>query len=362
MSAAFASSFGGVLTLHLSDAGPRIELPVRPDLTTLLADRPAQAAVDLLPRLYALCGHAHALAAQLAIDAARGLRTEATLEEGQALVTETIKEHVRCLFFDWPLQLDALADGDAARRQSVLAACPLFRAPSDPNAARHWLRAHVLGCDPAQWLAQSETHERIAAWCAVGATLPARWLGAVLNDALTCARSAAPELPGAPTIEFRATLWQSLLGPYPPGQPGSLETGCWLRTRRGRAARDAADRLIGRLRDLALLALDPPAPLRAWGWSPLPGAALAWVEMARGVLIHAMQLDRARATIVRYRIMAPTDWNFAPHGPVARALRDIMGERDAASRTRRARIIATAYAPCYPFAVDITGTEPACTN
>ncbi|MEW5881683.1 MAG: hypothetical protein AB1761_14700 [Pseudomonadota bacterium] len=118
--------------------------------------------------------------------------------------------------------------------------------------------------------------------------------------------------------------------------------------------------MIARLCDLAALAVGAPAPLRALSWSPLPGAALAWVEMARGVLIHAVQLDRSRAAIARYRVMAPTDWNFAPDGPVLRALRDVMGERDAAQRRRRARIIAAAYAPCYPVEVDVAETEPAC--
>jgi hypothetical protein len=62
-------------------------------------------------------------------------------------------------------------------------------------------------------------------------------------------------------------------------------------------------------------------------------------------LIHVARLDRARARIVAYRSLAPTDWNFAPGGPVAQALA-------AAADDCAARVIGAAFTPCLPFEVE----------
>jgi hypothetical protein len=79
---------------------------------------------------------------------------------------------------------------------------------------------------------------------------------------------------------------------------------------------------------------------------------LILVEIARGLLLHAAQLDSSGTTLVAYRVQAPTDWNFAAEGPVATALDAIAAIADAARRDFLARLVATAYAPCLPFEVD----------
>ncbi|HEY8905518.1 MAG TPA: nickel-dependent hydrogenase large subunit, partial [Rhodoferax sp.] len=49
------------------------------------------------------------------------------------------------------------------------------------------------------------------------------------------------------------------------------------------------------------------------------GQAIAWCEMARGLLLHWVQLD-AQGRVADYRVVAPTEWNFHPLGALAQAL------------------------------------------
>jgi Ni,Fe-hydrogenase I large subunit len=48
------------------------------------------------------------------------------------------------------------------------------------------------------------------------------------------------------------------------------------------------------------------------------GAGLGIVECARGRLVHRVAVAVGRVT--DYKILAPTEWNFHPEGPLARGL------------------------------------------
>ena len=75
------------------------------------------------------------------------------------------------------------------------------------------------------------------------------------------------------------------------------------------------------------------------------GHGLAWIEMARGVLVHRVELDGERVS--RCDVVAPTEWNFHPHGAVARTLESQKwGSND--------HIIAlmTAYDPCVNYRIE----------
>ena len=67
------------------------------------------------------------------------------------------------------------------------------------------------------------------------------------------------------------------------------------------------------------------------GAAPLDGAsAIAWVETARGLLVHRVALDGER--IAGYRIVAPTEWNFHPAGAFARGALGLAAADDGAAR------------------------------
>ena len=70
----------------------------------LLRARPAALAPAMLGSLYALCGHAHRTCAEMALQAlqAPDAPVQPDAKQRQALWSETLREHVRRLFLDWP--------------------------------------------------------------------------------------------------------------------------------------------------------------------------------------------------------------------------------------------------------------------
>ncbi|TXC66644.1 hypothetical protein FSC37_14910 [Piscinibacter aquaticus] len=81
-----------------------------------------------------------------------------------------------------------------------------------------------------------------------------------------------------------------------------------------------------------------------------PGEAISWTEMARGLLVHWVQLeDGPRGPrVADCRVLAPTEWNFHPHGVLAQTLATLRGD-DRAEQAARA---AVAFDPCVEFDVE----------
>ncbi|HNJ09057.1 MAG TPA: hydrogenase, partial [Plasticicumulans sp.] len=91
------------------------------------------------------------------------------------------------------------------------------------------------------------------------------------------------------------------------------------------------------------------ALLRAY--SPRPGVGLAQVECARGTLTHRVALDGPLVT--GWRVLAPTEWNFHPRGPLADAIATLPAQSDA-DATRAAETLAAALDPCVRIALRMT--------
>ncbi len=112
---------------------------------------------------------------------------------------------------------------------------------------------------------------------------------------------------------------------HPTWRGAPAETGALARRRADpliaallrRSASRVPARFVARLRELALLLAGRTAAVV--GAQTLPGGAgIAWVENARGLLIHQVRFEAGRAAV--YRIVAPTEWNFHPDGALPRAL------------------------------------------
>jgi hypothetical protein len=136
------------------------------------------------------------------------------------------------------------------------------------------------------------------------------------------------------------------------------QTGVWTRLHAaaGLPLQGSWLRLGARLAETVRLAL-PDEPGRCGtGWLALgalplaDGSAIAWVEMARGLLLHHLQLDGsgADARVAACHVIAPTEWNFHPEGAVACAVEALPRQPDAAARRRFDALVA-AYAPCVPL-------------
>jgi hypothetical protein len=76
------------------------------------------------------------------------------------------------------------------------------------------------------------------------------------------------------------------------------------------------------------------------------GVGVAQVEAARGRLAHRVELEHG--SVRRYRILAPTEWNFHPDGAAARALLNLPAG-EAALQRRLAALLINAVDPCVDY-------------
>jgi len=364
-----SDTLGGMLSVTTGRPRPFNLTSTRPDWAhQLVQGKPVSNVPGLLASLFNLCGQAHRLCAGLAIQAARGEPSSFSEEGRRLLQTETLREHLRRITLDWPLQLAASAESRArfqdAAHKALRAFPPGTGLPAAPDALADWLSEHLLGGPPGEWLAHWEQapHAWMRRWCA---STPA-WLPELLEGAKGVADTPMP----APHVlrvhacprELRLLAHQLRSSPafnrQPHWQGQCAETGPW-----GRLNQPAPEqlgtpwlRLGARLAELVRLSL-PDAPQRSGRhWLQAgsvclgPGEGLGWVEMARGLLVHFIRLDGsgAEARAQACRVLAPTEWNFHPQGAVAQVLETLPATLTAPLE-HRIRALMTAFDPCMRF-------------
>ena len=363
---------GGMLWVRPGHARPDNLRSTRPDwVARLTRGLPAGRLAATLGSLFSLCGHAHVACADLAVNAALGRNEPVSADARARLSQQTLREHLCRLWLDWPRRLHETpasdANLDAARE---LASSQAFA--STPSDAGAWLEAHATGMPLAEWLTawESDPAAWLTEWCERTDSLPARLLRA-------CRPVASAVLPGVAPLRVHANAeglraWAARLADdgaaaarQPQWQGACAETGVWTRLNDFTAQRPETPwlKLGARLAECARLAL-PEAdqsvharPASAWlSLSALPlaqGEAVAWVEMARGLLIHHVRLDGEgdAARVCACQVIAPTEWNFHPDGAVARALEAWPPVHTDEAR-RRLDALMAAYDPCVPFKQD----------
>jgi len=362
---------------QLSPGTPRSIVGQRPVLGAgrlgrLLRGQRGEQVSRTLSSVFTLCAHAHRRSAELALAAAQGDAGAAPSSQPAVLLwVETARDHLRSIALDWPQRLPSLwAEGPAL---DWLRDCPLPLATSarlDAAAAgaaldalRLWLEQRVLQQSASSWLSAHRDPDALAHWCQAQAARlpPARCLA----HWQPMAHSLRPELRGLNVLDADAVLQNSQLRqlaqtlidqPDFAQQPTWLgqcfENGPWTRLRHRQTQtatpHSAWTRLSTRWLELIeIAAASTPAPspgrfpLLATGAMKLgPGQALAWCEMARGLLLHWVQLD-AHGAVQDYRVVAPTEWNFHPDGVLAHAVAALsVGDTLAAST------LAAAFDPC----------------
>jgi len=364
----------------------------RPDwVARLTTGRPAAQLAPTLASLFTLCSHAHRLCAELAVQAAQGepMACSESLREAHRL--NTVREHLRRIALDWPRLLSREAPSDGALDASArsVASCPVFATTTAPTttaaapdvaALSAWLQARVFGLPLADWLSAWQTAPGawLAHWAAHVATPVARLLNALPPEAWA-PHAGAPPLTAhhheAGLRELHAALTDPVAPHSPPfarqpqWQGQCAETGTWTRRHHAlpRAALSLATRLGARLAELARLSEPdteaaarsrPALDIGALRLGPCDG--IAWVEMARGLLIHQVVLDGSgpAARVVSCQVLAPTEWNFHPAGAVAQAVALLPAGPPA--EPALARWMA-AYDPCVSTLIaphDLPHTEP----
>lgn len=315
-----------------------------------------------LGNCFALCGPAQMLTSELALQAAGALQSD---PDPSAAATRlrlvSASEQLQGLVLDWPLgcPLAGLAPDipllKVARRalqastttatdQMLAQLSALERSATDALFAMppvDWLHG---------WLAQPDTW--LNDWSMSHPSLVARWLTGIRANAQAI-RPVLHALP-CPTVEVEAwsvlgasLLKQPQLSQIPLWQGRCAETGPWCRSWMSKQSSVNPSlwwRLGARLADLAAL-LSYPDSLRSGQLALAPGVGLGWCEMSRGLLVHVVHCNLADQPpgILRYRILAPTEWNFHPNGALAQCLQDIAAGPEA---TAQVQLAATTFSPC----------------
>ena len=115
-----------------------------------------------------------------------------------------------------------------------------------------------------------------------------------------------------------------------------------------RFGRSAFARMVARLAELCGFA---QGSLPAQGSKRLgAGRGIAWVESARGLLLHYAELESGR--VRRYGIVAPTEWNFHSRGAFTRGLETTAFASEAAVR-RGANLLVQSLDPCTSWHLEI---------
>jgi Ni,Fe-hydrogenase I large subunit len=364
----------GELTVRLECRGPavrRVDVrSTRPFAAArVLCGRAPDDAIATVPRLFSVCGRAQQAAAAGALAAARGATETAgaLARRAQAVRLETIQEYLRRILFDWPRTM-----GHAPATEPVASALRLVAAASregwDELARELGELAgrHVYGVAPDAWLAWMGG-EPIDAWAEQRRTLPAVLLAELLRSSPALGRSEVRLMPAAD----RATLEQAVLpamsagsafesAPVWNGVP--VETGALARVHahpavaalRSRSGNAVPARMSARLVELAVLlgrlggATDDGAEIDAFALDE--GEGMAAVQTARGLLLHRARVVDGR--VAAYRIVAPTEWNFHPEGPLAQGLAGMAAD-DEPALERRATLAVQALDPCVACTIEI---------
>jgi uncharacterized protein (DUF2237 family) len=330
-----------------------------------------------LGHVFTLCAHAHQRACALAFAAAEATQDIAPLPLA-LLRWETARDHLRSIALEWPQRLGEPSLQAAA--MDWLRTCPLPLAGAvQPGVAQAWASLAALrdwltkdACFPAQCLARWHAQCKDLA-------VPLSALDVLSDDAAT--QQEQLRLLG------QAIAADSGFTQLPHWQGACAETGPWTRlrhTRRAPADKPGTDLRQALLAAKGRLTADtgnrPHAdalPVSAWTrlearWQELQdiasaptladdathdpllssgalalgdGQAIAWCEMARGLLLHWVQLD-SHGAVAQYRVLAPTEWNFHPQGALALALAARAAQDVAAAQT-----LAAAFDPCVECSV-----------
>ena len=306
----------------------------RPDLARkLLQGRSRTELAKVLPRLFSVCARSQPAAGELACIAAAGeLPSAATLARHRnALGAEIVREGAWRTLLDWPVRINE-APGAAAVGAARGSLALIDLDPVQP--ALQAIAMAAFGMPADDWLALDSLAE-LDCWIAAGTSAVARFIRQVCADdeALVVPLSKTSDTPlliACPDDAAMLALSQACdddpeFSRHPTWRGAAAETGALARWQadpllialRERSASRMPARFVARLRSLAhLLAgrVRAEAGAVALPW----GGGIAWVENARGLLVHQVRLDADQITC--YRIVAPTEWNFHPDGSLASAL------------------------------------------
>jgi hypothetical protein len=362
----------------------------------LLRGRSAVQAAHTVPMLFSLCGKAQAAAAVTALEAASSLAPGVAAVKWRELMVQG--EAIQELLWRFLLDLPGLIGEQSAperlnglRRHFAGVVAPIMggQAWKTPGA-------ELPAPDIAAWQAFSREVENVISADILG--MPAAdWSEAIASGQTTRWLNACQ----TPTVRLLQRLWdgngrwgeggfalmpevsrERVLNELLPGLESDpdfpfcphwlgqiMETGALARMRdhpllAGLLQRDGATvlvRLLARLVELVELTQRLRAPMgESQNWvqgatlrqgAGRYGTGLAWVQTARGLLLHRAELDDS-GNVRDYRIVAPTEWNFHPAGACVNGLAGVAAA-SAEEAFRHAELMVQALDPCVAYQIEV---------
>ncbi|KIM00295.1 Hydrogenase maturation factor HoxV/HupK [Paramagnetospirillum magnetotacticum MS-1] len=379
------------ITLHLSRQGRVERVEIGSDRLVRASDgltgRKPEQVLAFLPTLYSLCGTAQGLAGLRAVETAAGIDAPPAQRMARHALglAESLTEHAASVFRDWPALLGEAPDLAAVKplRPLITAMRKALYPDGDwarPGGGRLAPDHHALDEilrrfeDTLNRLLSGPPEERLdeysdfRAWVAHGGSPASRLLRRLDDQDMAgfghCPPCLMPEL-GPHDLEERlgadgdgayrarpdchGRVFET--GPLASHQTHPLvvalmaEHGCGLSSRFAARLVDMATSL----RELEELVQDLCADSGGLAIARADGTGLGLVDAARGLLAHWVELREG--VLSGYRILAPTEWNFHPEGPLAQGLLGAWGP----DLEAKARLLAASLDPCVPFRIEVRG-------
>lgn len=356
------------ITLHL-DEGRIGRVGIASDRLVKASDmlngrRPAQV-LALLPTLYALCGTAQGLAGLQAVENAAGIDAAPAQRKARRILclAEVVAEHAAAALRDWPPLLGEAPDLAALKplRPLIMAARKALYPAGD------WTAPGGGGLAP-DGAALADILRGLGEAVARADGVADRLISRIEDETLEGFGAVPPCLmpeTGPPDLEARLAADEDGSYRARPDCDGTVfETGPLARQSRrplmallmGQYGTGLMPRFSARmmemaaaLREAADLAHDLCADSGGQPMMRSDGSGLGVVDAARGLLAHRVELREG--VLSAYRILAPTEWNFHPDGPLARGLLGASGP----DLEWRAALLAASLDPCVPFRIEVTG-------
>lgn len=356
-------------------------------ISRLFHGRSVNDTLNTIPLLFSICGQAQGVAAVRAMESALVSPAAPVVEYAREhlLRLETLREHLFRILLDWPRfygeepdnqLLTQLVAGLHSLKTAIdpqqqllrqpglgaLTVAPLRAAAGALQPIRQCLHLQLFGMEPGRWLELDA--DRLLHWIHHLDTPLTRLLRHVLQEGWS--QLGACETASLPPLDIDALLARldsdmaDDFIAHPSWDECRYETGAFSRRREHPMLQDMQQRygpgllvrLLARLVEIATLFVELQHSLDRH--QPLYDRGVSQLETARGRLCHRVELEGDR--IVRYQILAPTEWNFSPLGVAAQLLTKLPRAPEDQIR-QQAGLLIQAIDPCVGFSLQLTAEE-----
>jgi len=355
--------------------------------TRVLLGKTPEQVLNIVPLLFTLCANAQAYAALLACRSSLGIVVEPEVDAAQHLLVqlETLREHAWRILLDWPkfvglspnkTAIAALLKFDKLSKQALFKHGEAFKLDSELNKESTHVTQLINELEViineaifnggladflklvseahlTDWITDNSISAQLLKkiynknWTALGqnnmACLPQLTAMDVHNQMQQQGLTEFVKLP-----KWLGSCRESTLLNRQLEQPMINELSC-------RYGNGLLVRMVGRLSEVASITAQMRRQISTNTIScsqaaDNDGIGLAQVQAARGLLIHRLVLQQGQ--VYDYHIVAPTEWNFHPHGVVAASLKQLRAP-DVEELHQQAEWLINAIDPCVEYQLNL---------